>query len=281
MNIRSLKDLKSILKLCDIKYVFTSHNGFTDNAIEAFGHIDTIPNWKEKGFVFDKTAPYDRFRHRCGGYLMRTMSMKIYEYGNSNSPNVLIQPVDDHDLSVMESEIALIKEAAGDDLYLMALKVNNWNDDLSPWRAPAVFGSEDFGGKGEDTLSEVLSLCSDRDRTYHIGGYSLAGLFALWAAYRTDIFAGAAAASPSVWFPHFAGYMEQDRIKCKKEYLSLGNREEKTKNAVMATVGDNIRKGYELLSSQGIDCCLEWNKGNHFREPDVRTARAFSWLLCR
>ena len=45
--------------LSDIKYVFTSHNGFTENAVEALVHIDTIPNRKEKGFVFDKTAPYD------------------------------------------------------------------------------------------------------------------------------------------------------------------------------------------------------------------------------
>ena len=209
------------------------------------------------------------------------MDMKIYEYGNSSSSNVLIQPVDDHDLSVMDSEVALIKAAAGDDMYLLAVKVNNWNDDLSPWEAPAVFGNDAFGGKGEDMLSGVLSLCSDRGRTYHIGGYSLAGLFALWAAYRTDVFTGVAAASPSVWFPRFAGFMEQNCIKCSKVYLSLGDREEKTKNTVMAKVGDNIRKGYELISSQGIDCCLEWNKGNHFREPDVRTAKAFSWLLCR
>ena len=70
------------------------------------------------------------------------MDMKIYEYGNSSSSNVLIQPVDDHDLSVMDSEIALIKAAAGDDMYLLAVKVHNWNDDLSPWEAPPVFDND-------------------------------------------------------------------------------------------------------------------------------------------
>lgn len=61
MNIKSLKAFKKRLDLAKIKYVFTSHNGFTDDAAAAFRHTDTIPNWKQKGFVFDKTAPYDCF----------------------------------------------------------------------------------------------------------------------------------------------------------------------------------------------------------------------------
>ncbi|MBQ3918704.1 MAG: esterase, partial [Oscillospiraceae bacterium] len=61
--------------------------------------------------------------------------------------------------------------------------------------------------------------------------------------------------------------------------LSLGDREEKTRNAVMASVGDCIRRGYHMLSEQGVDTILEWNQGNHFREPDIRTAKAFSWML--
>lgn len=204
--------------------------------------------------------------------------MKIYEYGNIDSSNVLIQPVDDHDLSVMDSEIAAIKETA-EDFRLIAVKVNNWNDDLSPWEAPAVFGNAGFGGRAGDMLSAVTDMCMDRSKAYYIGGYSLAGLFALWAAYNTDVFSGAAAASPSVWFPGFAEYMEANRIRCGRVYLSLGDREEKTRNAVMASVGDCIRRGYRILSEQGVDTILEWNQGNHFREPDIRTAKAFSWML--
>ena len=204
--------------------------------------------------------------------------MKIYEYGNIDSSNVLIQPVDDHDLSVMDSEIAAIKETA-EDFRLIAVKVNNWNDDLSPWEAPAVFGNAGFGGRAGDMLSVVTDMCRDRSKAYYIGGYSLAGLFALWAAYNTDVFSGAAAASPSVWFPGFAEYMDGNRIRCGRVYLSLGDREEKTRNAVMASVGDCILRGYRILSEQGVDTILEWNQGNHFREPDIRTAKAFSWML--
>jgi len=127
--------------------------------------------------------------------------MKKYEYGSSRADVVLIQLVDDHDLAVIESEVAAIRAMAGDIFRLIALKVDNWNDDLSPWQAPPVFGDTAFGGGAEKTLESVLKETADRTKTYYIGGYSLAALFALWAAYQTDVFAGVAAASPSVWFP--------------------------------------------------------------------------------
>ena len=205
--------------------------------------------------------------------------MTRFEYGNQDSSNVLIQPVDEHDLSVMESEVNSIIERAGDDFHLVALKVNDWNRELSPWEAPAVFAKDNFGGKAADTLAEILPLTSDRTKTYYIGGYSLAGLFALWAVYQTDTFFGAASASPSVWFPGFTDYMKENRIRCKAVYLSLGDKEEKVRNSVMATVGNRIKEAYDLLNKQGISCQLEWNPGNHFKEPDIRTAKAFAWLL--
>lgn len=205
--------------------------------------------------------------------------MEIIKFGQADSSNVLIQPVDNHDLSYIEKEAELIKEAVGDDWCLIAVKVGNWNRDLSPWSAPAVFGNDDFGGYAGDTLQEILKHTGDAKKTYYIGGYSLAGLFSLWAAYNTDIFAGVAAASPSVWFPEFTSYMESNRIGCNSVYLSLGDKEEKTKNHVMRTVGDCIRSAYELLSKEGIDCILEWNSGNHFKDADIRTAKAFAWIL--
>lgn len=47
----------------------------------------------------------------------------------------------------------------------------------------------------------------------------------------------------------------------------------------MASVGDRIRAGYEILREKGIVCTLEWNKGNHFKEADIRTAAAFAWVI--
>jgi hypothetical protein len=62
-------------------------------------------------------------------------------------------------------------------------------------------------------------------------------------------------------------------------YLSLGDKEEKTRNQMMAAVGDRIREAYKLLTQQGVRTELEWNKGGHFKEADLRTARAFAWAM--
>ena len=205
--------------------------------------------------------------------------MDISEYGSKEAPVVLVQPVDGHDLAFIEDEISLIRERVSADFRLAAFRVPDWNSCLSPWAAPAVFGKERFGGRAEDTLKEILRYCEDRTRTYYIGGYSLAGLFALWAAYRTDLFRGVAAASPSVWFPGFPEYMREHRMQAGRVYLSLGDREEKTRNPVMAKVGENIRAAYDILKKQDVDCLLEWNEGNHFRDAALRTAKAFSRVL--
>ena len=205
--------------------------------------------------------------------------MVTYEYGNPHAVITLIQPVDDHDIAGMDAEVAEIQRLSGKDFRLLAVKVDSWNQDLSPWPAPAVFGKDDFGNGARETLTEILELCKDEDKVYCLGGYSLAALFSLWAAYQTDRFAGIAAASPSIWFPGFVDYMKSHAIRCSNIYLSLGDKEEKTRNAVMSQVGDCIRDGYAWLKERGIYCTLEWNKGGHFKGPELRTARAFARLL--
>ena len=47
----------------------------------------------------------------------------------------------------------------------------------------------------------------------------------------------------------------------------------------MSAVGECIRKAEEILKTQGVKTVLEWNPGNHFVDADVRTARAFAWIL--
>ena len=204
--------------------------------------------------------------------------MEIREFGKADARTVLIQPVDEYDLAAIGSEVGLIREAT-EDFRLITVKVNDWNTDLSPWEAPPVFGTARFGAGAPAFLDGILSLCADRSRTYGIGGYSLAGLFALWAACQTNVFAGVAAASPSIWFPRFTDYMRERPIRCRHVYLSLGDREERTRSPVMAAVGTKIREAYDVLCAQGVGCVLEWNEGNHFREPDRRTAKAFVRLL--
>lgn len=205
--------------------------------------------------------------------------MITYEYGNPEADTVLIQPTGEHEMASLENEVREIEKRTSKEFRFIATKVENWNDDLSPWKAPAVFKTEDFCGGASKTLENIIALCADKNRKYYIGGYSLAGLFALWAACQTDIFSGVAAASPSVWFPGFIDYMKTYKMKSQNVYLSLGDREEKTRNPVMAQIGNCIKEEYRCLLENRINCILEWNKGNHFKEADIRTAKAFAWIL--
>lgn len=205
--------------------------------------------------------------------------MITYEYGNPEADTVLIQPTGEHEMASLENEVREIEKRTSKEFRFIATKVENWNDDLSPWKAPAVFKTEDFCGGASKTLENIIALCADKNRKYYIGGYSLAGLFALWAACQTDIFSGVAAASPSVWFPGFIDYMKTYKMKSQNVYLSLGDREEKTRNPVIAQIGNCIKEEYCCLLENGINCILEWNKGNHFKEADIRTAKAFAWIL--
>ena len=205
--------------------------------------------------------------------------MDIYKRGDPDAMTVLVQPVSDNDVSYIDSEYMTIREMTGVEFCLIAAKVGDWNNDLSPWQAPAVYGSEDFKGRAEDTLDAILNLIGDSPKRYIIGGYSLAALFSLWASYQSDKFTGVAAASPSVWFPGFLEYMRDNSIQTQKVYLTLGDKEEKTKNPVMSTVGCRIRECHDIINREGRLCTLEWNKGNHFTEPGIRTAKAFAWVM--
>ena len=202
--------------------------------------------------------------------------MQICEFGNPDSSIVLIEPI--HVPEGMEEEAVLIRKLSGRDFHLFAVKVD-WFQDLSPWPAPAVYGDIPFGSGAPETLEKILKLTGEPGKRYVLGGYSMGGLFALWAACRTDAFSAVAAASPSVWFPGFMDYLSAGGIHTGRVYLSLGDKEEKTRNPVMSAVGDRIREIHAWLQSQRVPCCLEWNEGNHFRDLEERMAKGFAWTM--
>ncbi len=211
---------------------------------------------------------------------------ECYLYKHPNAKYLLIQPIDEHDLEVLDQEVDTISMLSDKPFSLVAFKIKDWNQELSPWSAPPVFGKIPFGNGAGDTLSYILEQLLPAVEqldipTSHclLGGYSLAGLFSLWAAYQTNRFEGIASASPSVWFPRWIEYASDKKPFADAIYLSLGDKEEKTKNQIMAQVGNAIRKQQEILTTQGINTILEWNPGNHFADSDKRMAKAFAWLL--
>ena len=204
-------------------------------------------------------------------------------YQDEAAKYLLIQPIDEHDLEVLDQEFKAIKELSDKPFSLVAFMIKDWNQELTPWTAPPVFGKVPFGSGAEKTLEfitcQLLPEVQDKIPHLILGGYSLAGLFALWAGYQTDKFEGIAAASPSVWYLKWIDYASENKPLAKSVYLSLGDKEEKAKNPVMAQVGNAIRKQHELLTEQEINTLLEWNAGNHFVDSDKRMAKGFAWAI--
>lgn len=219
--------------------------------------------------------------------ILQIQNRICHVYGDTGAEYLLLQMADDHDLAGMAREVEAIRQQTAQPFLLAAVQVENWNDDLSPWPAPPVWGKQGFGGEAGDTLAWLAQAVPGIRQQYSIkedckvilGGYSLAGLFALWAATQTNALYGTAAASPSVWFPGWPEYEAAHPIQAQRVYLSLGDREEHTKNQTMAAVGDNIRALHSVLTRRGAACALEWNAGGHFKDADLRTARAFAWTM--
>ena len=61
-----------------------------------------------------------------------------------------------------------------------------------------------------------------------------------------------------------AGTLDRPVRIPEKVYLSLGDRESKTRNPVMATVGDRTAKAESMFREMGSEVVFESNPGNHF-----------------
>ena len=154
---------------------------------------------------------------------------------------------------------------------LLLIKNVDWNRDLSPWRAPKVFrNGEDFGEGAGETLTEILKAMDEITHEKAIlAGYSLAGLFALYAGTKTAAFDACVSALGSLWFPSFDTWLMEHPMQCGYVYLSLGDQEKNTRNVLMSSVEDRTRQAHEIISKTAR-CDFEMNPGNHFREPDER-----------
>ena len=221
---------------------------------------------------------------------MMICGKKCILYLNEDTEYILIQPVDENDISVLDNEVKNIEENTDRNFSLVAFKIEDWNSELTPWEMPLLRGKGNFGDGTTRTLefikndlilavSEYINI-ENKEIKYILGGYSLAGLFSLWSGYQTDIFEGIAAVSPSVWYKGWIEYVAAGKPLSEKIYLSLGDTEEKTKHQILSKIGDNIRKQHEILEkSENVKTVLEWNEGNHFQNPDIRTAKGFLWVM--
>jgi predicted alpha/beta superfamily hydrolase len=167
-------------------------------------------------------------------------------------------------------------------------EAEDWNSDFSPWEF-TLNKKMAFSGGGRSTLDWLVNECVPYcEKEYGLTGkrilcgYSLAGLFSLWAFYESQAFSGVISCSGSLWFGDWISYAESHTAPQNSSvYLSLGDREEKSRDRVMATVGDCTRRQFELVGSDKNVSrhILELNNGGHFNEPEKRIAKGIRWCV--
>ena len=133
----------------------------------------------------------------------------------------------------------------------------------------------------DDILPKAKEMIEGEPKFIGIAGYSLAGLFAVYAMYKTDVFDRVASMSGSLWFYDFIEYCKRNdcRKLPDKIYFSLGNKEANTRNPVLKTVEDNTRELAEYFKKLGSEVIFELNPGNHFTDTILRSAKGIKAIL--
>lgn len=201
---------------------------------------------------------------------------------------------------------------------LVNVGVEQWEENFSPWCAPRVFAKgPNFGNDAQRTLDALINQVipwTESELTkppaYRVlVGYSLAGLFSLWAgvsqqvargcqpddvpsqpgpssqpyAVPTPTFQRIGAVSGSFWFPGLLDYVDQQlrrgAVGLTHAYLSLGDREARTPNPQIMHVRENAELLASKLESAGITSMFELNRGNHFQNVEGRMQKALDWLV--
>ncbi len=189
-----------------------------------------------------------------------------------------------------EAVHAAVRAQTAAPFSLLGVAPPRWNDDLTPWPAePLRRDGEPFGGGAEafldrltgDLLPSAAAQLGDRPAFFALAGYSLAGLFAVWALYRTPLFHRAASVSGSLWYPGFRDFALREKPAGVPErlYFSLGDREARTRHPLLRAVEDDTLAVERRWADLGCRTVFEHNPGGHFPHGAERTARALAWLL--
>lgn len=225
----------------------------------------------------------------CHKTLFHVLDREIAVYPSRGSDRPIIY------LNTSEGEgeqvYQMLRDTGCPDFTLVAISGLDWYHDMTPWEMlPVTEGAPpSTGGAGEYLrllTEEILPKVEEAVGPVlwrGLAGYSLAGLFALYAAYQTPAFSRIASMSGSLWFPDFQEYVSTHEMAgdITHVYLSLGDRESRTGNPYMRTVQERTEGIAALYVQKGINTTFQLNPGNHFKNVFRRTAAGIAWILDR
>ncbi len=210
----------------------------------------------------------------------------LYRLVEASAP--LVYSIDYHENGQLLMDACKQVDCKG--FNLVTISGLHWNQELSPWPIETVVSKDDrFTGGAPELLPlltghivpQVEQLLDTPPLWRCLAGYSLGGLFAAWTAYHTDVFTHILSASGSMWYPGWLEYARDNQLadSVTRVYLSVGEQESTSRNAVLQTVGARTQALAELLAERGISTKFELNPGNHFKNPPLRVAKGIRWLL--
>lgn len=170
---------------------------------------------------------------------------------------------------------------------VVVVPIDRWNDALTPWAAPGLYHSDgDFEGRAAETLAVLVGAMlpeAARDRglaprAWGIAGYSLAGLFSLYAFSESTFFQAAASMSGSVWYEGWTEHLACADVpgNGRFAFLSVGTGEKRARQQILKTVEDRTARTAEILESCGCEVEFQTSPGAHFAHVPERIATGLS-----
>lgn len=180
----------------------------------------------------------------------------------------------------VEPDVGLGALAAGRLSTLVRIPVRDWGASLTPWPAPNPFNpAESFKGEAGKTLAELAAAIPLVERAHGLSpqsralcGYSLAGLFALWAFASSGAFQACACLSGSYWYeglPERLGALPFDGCG-RYAFLSVGDREKAARRQAFKSVEEGMLACAEALRRDGCQADVSVGPGNHFQHVPER-----------
>lgn len=218
--------------------------------------------------------------------MIHERQVDIFKCEHPFAPLVLLNTYGNEGSAVFDK----CSELGAPEFHMAAVSNLNWDDDMTPWAIePIMWGNNSYAGKADKYLEiltdEIIPFAKKEigaDPTYiAIAGYSLGGLFAVYSLYKSKVFSAAMSASGSFWYPDFLDYVKKKGMPEKADcvYFSLGDREKYTSNEYLKTVQDKTMAIHRYYKENGIITTFELNKGNHFQQGTLRTAKGIKWML--
>ena len=179
-----------------------------------------------------------------------------------------------------EHQLDVATAAEGLRSRVASVPVADWADALTPWPAPALRpGEKDFGGRADETLASLAAALDKAPGPHAICGYSLGGLFALYAFVREPRLAACACLSGSVWYEGWVDWLRENAPDCagRYAYFSVGKKEKRA-GLPFRHVEEDLAACEEILRAHGCRVGVTLGPGSHMQHVTERLAAGLAAL---